>query len=363
MHEDKKKILVINTVSFGMGGIPTVIMNYFLNIDRNKIQMDFVGNRRIENFYKEKIIEYGSKVYIFNRNKNPVRYFIFLIRLIKAEQYDVVHVHGNSASMAIDLLASMVGGVYMRIAHCHNTKCKHGMLHRFLLPIFKISYTKALACSNEAGNWIFGKQNFNVLPNGIFTEQYKFSEKIRNMVRKELHLENKLVIGHVGYMNKQKNHVKLFSIFNEIKKRYKNVQLLCITGSDRIPDTIKKMIEEHHLEKDVTVLFKREDISRLMQAMDIFVFPSLYEGLGIVLLEAQASGLPCVVSDQVPREANIIGNLSFFSLQRSDSDWAEKILSTKLSYESERRSCNYNMKQSNYNIKVCCEVLMTLYGL
>lgn len=325
-EKNKRKILVINTVGFGMGGISAVIMNYYENIDKDKINMDFIANERIEPCFEEKMKENHSKLYILNRNNNPLKYMLQLQKIIKDNQYDVVHVHGNSATMTVDLLAAMMAGVKIRIAHSHNSECKHKIIHRILSPLFHFTYTKALACSNDAGEWIFGKGKFDVLPNGIQVDKYKFSEDIRKQVRKELNLEDKFVIGHVGFMNEQKNHSFLFKIFAEVKKKIPNAHLLCVTGSDVIPDDLKQLMNQLHIEDNITVLFKRNDVNQLLQAMDVFVFPSKWEGLGIAVIEAQAVGLPCIVSSEVPKLAGITSNILFVDLVLSSEKWADKII-------------------------------------
>lgn len=359
----KCKVLTVSTVELSMGGITTVIMNYYKNINKKEVQMDFVVNRKIEACFEEIIKKNHSQIYILIRNKNPLKYIFQLSAIIKENNYEVIHVHGNSATMVVDLLAAMIGGVKIRIAHCHNTECMHRVIHKLLMPVFDLTYTKALACSVEAGKWIFGEGNFDVLPNGISVNDYRFSRKDSIEIREELHLEDKLIIGHVGYMNRQKNHLKLLGILKELKGLHKNVHLLCVTGSDQIPDKLQQLIKDYHLENEVTVFFRRNDVNRLMQGMDVFVFPSLYEGLGIALLEAQAAGLPCIASDRVPIEVDIMGRIEFCPLEESNLDWAHRILTMELPTDEERERCNNYMLHSEFDIKKSCKKIMALYGL
>lgn len=369
---EKKKVLIINTVEFVMGGISSVIMNYFNNMKKDDMQIDFVVNHRIEQCYIDSMKKSNSKVYILNRNKNPLAYMFRLYKIMKKNKYDVVHVHGNSATMTIDLFPACLNGVKVRIAHSHNTECSHVIIHKGLSVMFKLMYNQALACSKEAGEWIFGKDKFKVLPNGIDSNQYIFCDEIRDEVRSEFQLDGKFVIGHVGFMNEQKNHPFLFEIFSEVKRKIPNSALLCVTGSDEIPDDLKKLINEYELGKDLLVLFKRKDVSRLLQAMDTFVFPSKWEGLGIALIEAQASGLPCVVSDKVAQEANVTGSIKYLSLTENKV-WIDVIVDIynknssylnyrrELCYESQKiiRKLGYDIKNNANSIRSvyenCCK--------
>lgn len=355
-----RKVLVINTVEFIMGGISSVIMNYYEDMDKDKIQMDFVVNKKIEPCFEEKMRAKHSKIFLLNRNENPVKYIVQLKKIIRDNQYDVVHVHGNSATMSIDLLGAALAGVRVRIAHSHNSECKHKIIHKILSPFFRFTYTKALACSNDAGEWIFGKDKFEILPNGIQVEKYKFSEEVRKEVQRELNLEDKIVIGHVGFMNEQKNHLKLFEIFSEVKKKIPNAHLLCVTGSDVIPDDLKQLRDKLHIENNITVLYKRDDVNQLLQAMDIFVFPSKWEGLGIAVIEAQTVGLPCVVSNKVPRLAAITQNVSFLALDLYGEIWADIILKN-LSKKIDKKESFKQVENSQFNIMNSVNKLELIY--
>ena len=350
-----KKVLIVNTVNFRLGGISAVIVNYYKHINKNELKMDIVVNGLLEATYENLFKENNSVVYRLNRKKNPIKYFFEIYRIIKKEKYDVIHVHGNSATMTVELLAAKLAGCPVRIAHSHNTECTHLFVHKMLSPLFKLTYTKALACSREAGNWIFGEHKFDILPNGIKVEKFKFSEIIRKQVRNELGMEDKVIIGHVGFMNEQKNHPKLFEIFAEIKKKIPNAHLLCVTGDSEVPEELNCLMKKLKINNDVTVLFKRNDVNRLLQAMDIFVFPSKWEGFGIVLVEAQTSGLPCMVSNKVPSIVNITGEVSYLELSL-----AEYVIE-KINNETTRENKYEILKQSDYNIRNNVDLLLNLY--
>lgn len=223
----KKLLVVINTAFVSTGGLASVMLNYYREIDKEGIRIDFASTNEIADALLLELTRNGSKYYCLGARNNVLAYFINLFRTCKG--YDIVHVNGNSATATIELLASKIAGVPVRIAHNHNTKTSHPIIHHLLLPIFRSLYTMGLACSEEAGNWLFGKGKFTVLRNAIDVDKYRFSENSRTIVRKELGIpENAFVIGHVGKYNTQKNHFKLLEVFCEYQKRHENVYLLLL---------------------------------------------------------------------------------------------------------------------------------------
>lgn len=356
-----KKILVVNTVPFVKGGISSVIINYYENMDLTLFRMNFVVNEEIDIDYKLFMDEKGAEIFIMNRNSNPIKYIFSLYQILKKEKYDVVHIHGNSATMLVDILPAVMANVKNRIVHCHNTKCNHSVISKILNILFKRINKKALACSKAAGDWLFDEGNFEVLPNGIDTEKYRFSEQTRAKVRDELGIKDKYVVGHVGFMNEQKNHEKLLSIFFELRKKKSNAHLLCVTGSPDIPPHIKKLIKKYGIEKSITVLFQRTDVNRLLQAMDIFVLPSKWEGLPVSGVEAQITGLPCVVSDKVAKEMDF-GDIRWQSIEDESQVWADTIMNIKQDIED--RKTYYEQHFSvikKYQISENVQMLENLY--
>lgn len=350
----KKKVLIVNTVEYVMGGISSVITNYYKEIDKDDIHIDFIVNKNIEQRYLDIISENDAKIYILDRNRNPIKYMMQLYHIIREKRYDVIHVHGNSATMAVDLLPAMMGKVKTRIAHSHNTKCSHPIIHTILSPIFKLTYTKAVACSKEAGEWIFGKEKFEILENGIELDQYVFSETVRRKVRQQFDLEKKFVVGHVGLINEQKNHQLLLEILYKMKIKIPNIFLLCITGSEKVPENIILLIKEYGLEKNILFLFKRNDVWRLLQAIDVFVFPSKWEGFPVTLVEAQATGLSCIVSDCVTSKIKLTNNVQFQS-NFDIKGWCDTIQHIykkgNLNREINSRDSQKKLKDAGFDLK------------
>lgn len=356
-----KEVLIVNTAGLGIGGITTNMINYitFLSEDYHFVVIETIYHNDI---VVNNLNKLGCQVISLpNRKKELPRYYIKLRRIMKENHIDVVHVHGNSATMGLELNLAKRCNIPVRIAHCHNSQCDHPHLHKLLNMYFKKSYTDALACSQTAGEWIFGKGRFQVLPNGIDIETFRYSESVRNTMRKELNIEDKFVVGHTGHMNEQKNHEKLFSIFAELRKQVSNAHLLCVAGDDEIPEHLTELMGKLGIQENVTVLHHRSDVNELLQAMDVFVFPSRWEGFGIALLEAQAAGLPCVVSDKVIREINLSGDLRYVSLSSPDTEWVEEIHDVLDSGKC-REDCNDALLECDYNIRNCISDLEKVYN-
>lgn len=338
------------------GGVEAVVMNYYRNIDRNKIQFDFICDEDSTNIPYDEIKKLGGKVIIIPPYQKVIKYHKALKKVLKEGNYKIVHSHINTLSV-FPLFAAKCVGVPVRIAHSHSTsnkkEWKKTLMKNALKPFSKVFATDYFACTEHAGRWLFGdkeydKGNVYLLNNAIDLDKFKYDEKVRKRKRKELGIkDDTLVIGHIGRFVDQKNHTFLIDIFNELHKKNKKTILLLI-GQGPLMDEIKEKVEDLNLTKNVIFLGQRDDVNELYQAMDLFLFPSLYEGLGMVLIEAQASGLPCVCSTEVPKIAKVTENLYFISLSNSSKDWANSILSTYKKYY--RKNESEEIKKYEYDI-------------
>lgn len=360
--ENKKIKIAMITNHFGITGIGTVIMNYCKALDKNKYDLTILAGKPIAKKYKKECQENGIHlVAIPSRHNEPIKHYIGVWKALKAEPYDIVHDHGNSSMMAIELTIAKFAGVKNRIAHCHTKGNKEKWNYKILMHAFKHSYTEGFACSKQAGDWIFGQDNFQVLINGFNVKDFIYSDNERKKIRKTLNLEGRFVIGHAGRFNNQKNQTFLLEIFKEFIKVKSNAMLLLVgTGPDL--EKIKKLVSIHPNKDKIILYGEASDISGLYSAMDIFVFPSKSEGLGLVAVEAQISGLPCVVSDVVPKEIVVGNNVTFVSLKESASSWANTILN--LSTSTEKRKDFYNSNQSlilRYDMNSCVRILDDCY--
>lgn len=308
-------------------GVSNVMLSYFDFIDKSQIYIDFATGLIYEKNYKKHIENAGAHFWIIpNRDKNLYTYIKKLTQLINENRYEIVHVHGNSGMIFPELIAAKLGGAKVRIAHSHNTMCNHPILEPLVRPIFEHYYTHAIACSKEAGKWMFKNKPFKVVNNGIDTSKMAFSKDCRQRIRNELGIsENTVVIGHIGSFNYQKNHKRLVDIYQAILQKNNNTKLLLI-GNGNTRAEIEKIVRQNNLLDHVIFYGQSDNISSLLSAMDVFVLPSHFEGFGIVLLEAQACGLNCIASSKVPQEANVADAVEYISLEETNENWANKCL-------------------------------------
>lgn len=342
-----KRVLVVTTTNLGFNGITSVIMNYYRNIDRSKIQFDFAIAEEIHKTIAEEIKELGGVIYqLSSRKKKTIKYLKELKQLVKEKKYEIVHVHGNSGTLYFDIHALKNAGVPMRIAHSHNSTCNHKIIHKLLKNKLNKEMTCGMACSELAGEWLFNRE-YIVMNNGIDIDIFLFNEEVKKKYRTKLNIEKKYVIGHIGHFSYQKNHEYLINVFAEVLKEIPNAVLMLI-GDGKLRGEIEKQIYKLGISKNVLLLGNRSDISELMQSMDILVFPSRFEGLPVVLVEAQAAGLKVIASDNVTEECKITDKIEFLSLNNKNK-WVEKIVCNNKKYE--RKDVEKIIKESTFNIK------------
>lgn len=332
----KKKIKVTMLTShFDITGIGTVMMNYCIALNKEKYDLTIIAGKPIADKYKNECKEYGIHLIVLpSRHEESKRHYIALWKALKAGNYDIVHNHGNSSMMAVELTIAKLAGVKNRIAHSHNSTCPNMRIHRLLNPYFRTVYTKALACGQLAGNWLFGKDNFEVLPNGFHTGNFAFSKENRDAIRSELGVEDQLLIGHIGRINEQKNQEYLLDIFKDVAAMRIDATLLIVgTGPDE--EKINARVQKHPYKDRIILYGETDNPTAFYSAMDVFVFPSRYEGLPVVLLEAQISGLPCIVSDKITREVDL-GDINWQSIDDDPKQWADALLSIEQRSEEER---------------------------
>lgn len=339
------------------GGVEAVVMNYYRYIDRNKIQFDFICDDDSTNIPYDEIEKLGGKVILIPPYQKVFKYHKNLKRVLKDGNYKIVHSHINTLSV-FSLFAAKSAKVPVRIAHSHSMtnkkEWKKNLLKQVLRPFSKVFATDYMCCSELAGRWLFGDKAYDegkvyLLNNAIDLDKFKYDEKVRKQKRKELNINDDiLVIGHVGRFVEQKNHRFLIDIFNEIHKQNTN-SILLLVGQGPLMNEIKEKVNLLDLTDCVKFLGQRSDVNELYQAMDLFLLPSLYEGLGMVLIEAQCAGLPCIASTEVPKVAKITDSLEFINLSLDSNQWSDKILklfkskSVRKSHEKEARTTGYDI--------------------
>lgn len=278
--------------------------------------------------------------------------------LMQRQKFDVVHVHGNSSTMGLELSLAKIEKVPVRIAHCHNSRCEHPKVHKLLYSLLRASYTQAVACSTLAGDWIFGCGNYTVLPNAIDLQKFQYNPEIRKRYREMLNIDEKtLLLGHVGNFNEQKNHEFLVNVFYEVQKQRK--AKLILLGAGPLQDTVKKQVSSLQMDDQVYFLGIRDDVNCWMQAMDVFVFPSRWEGLPVTLIEAQASGLHCVVSKNISGEVVINFNQMCMLSLSDTKNWIKKICN--IYFNADREQGYEKIQNAGYNINFAVRRLKNIY--
>lgn len=344
------------------GGLETLIMNIYRNIDRSKVQFDFLVHYTGNYFYDEEIRNLGGKIYKLSvRDDNNFGKYLKDLKKFFEEhpEYKIIHGHMESLGQFYFKIAKE-NNIPVRIAHSHNSSTEDtikGKMKKILLKRFHVYATDYFACSQQAGEFMFGKKKFTVLKNAIIINNFIYRDKERKRLRKALNIENKIVIGHAGRFCDQKNHKFLVDIFKRIAEREEKAVLLLIGDGENL-EKVKKQVEEYGLEERVIFLGVRKDIASIYQAMDCFVFPSLFEGLGIVAIEAQCSGLPVVASDVVPQEAAVTGKFYYMSLKDSAENWAKKILEVS---NLERKAEIDRIRDAGYDVKDVALYLQEFY--
>ena len=277
---------------------------------------------------------------------------------MKKSYYDILHVHGNSSAMTIEMIIGKIKKINIRIAHCHNTQ-KNSIVKKFLKIVFNKTYTNAFACGDLAGKNLFGKNDFYLMRNGIDTNKYRFNDSIRNNIRNELNISDKIVLGHIGRFNTQKNHTFLLDIFEKVACESDDYVLLLV-GDGADFNKIKERIDNSKY-KDRIILYGETNTPEILYlAMDLFVFPSLYEGLPLTLIEAQVSGLKCFISDTITKEVILSNQVK--SLPINDSNlWKDEILSSKICEDREKFYTLNIEKINKYNIDKCVKELEEKY--
>lgn len=356
--ETKEPIRVASVIGrYIGGGVEAVTINYYRNIDKNKVQLDFICDEDSTNIPYEEIEKMGGKVIIIPSYSKPFKYHKALKRVLKEGNYKIIHSNINTLSV-FSLFAAKCAGVPVRIAHSHSTtnkkEKKKNLMKQVLRPFSKVFATDYMCCSELAGRWLFGnkeydKGNVYLLNNAIDLDKFKYNESLRKKKRKELGIkDNTLVIGHIGRFVAQKNHDFLIDIFDEIHKKNNN-SILLLAGQGPLMEDIKNKVKELNLDDNVKFLGQRNDANELYQAFDVFLLPSLYEGLPVVGVEAQAAGLLCYLSDDMTKETKVLDITKFMSLNNTPKEWADNILDDVKKYK--RIDTSKEMTAKNFNIK------------
>ncbi|MCV3320371.1 glycosyltransferase [Pediococcus pentosaceus] len=366
-----KKIKVIYTGAdnIGYGGRSTIAFNLANSMSMSKIKIDFLASKKIDSTFEQSIVSNGGQIVSlgkFSNNKiiRKVQRAWRIIKVLKKNKYDIIHIHADDGWEAINTtILAKFAGVTKIIVHGHSSgSTDQSYIKKILIslfrPVMKHSKYIKFAVTKESALYMFGTlKNVHIIRNGIHVEKYKYDLDIRNKVRKELKLENNYTIGCVARFSAIKNHKFLIDVFKKILVIKKNAKLVLVGGGELF-DEIKKYVDQNNLQSSVLFLGNRKDVNRIMQALDVFVLPSVHEGLGLVNIEAQAAGLPCIVSNGIPRSAKVLKSFEFLSLEGPTSEWVNEILK----YENFKRSNTVkNVIEAGYDINNSAKEVEELY--
>ena len=357
----QQPIRVLHVVTYmGRGGLETMLMNYYRHIDRTKVQFDFLVHRDFEADYDQEINELGGRIYHVSKlipwsrkYKQELKYFFQ-----HHPEYKIVHVHQDCLS-SVALKCAEECGISVRIAHSHSSSANRNFkyyIKKYYMKFIPKYATDLVACGKQAGDWMFGGSPYRIVRNAIDINKYSYDDEKAKAKRKELGFDDEFVVGHVGQFRQEKNHIFLLRIMNELLKKRNDTKLLLVGDGEGRKEIVEKA-KEYGIAERVVFLGNRDDVNELMQVMDVFVLPSLYEGVPLVLIEAQASGLPCIISDRVSKESIIVDSLVDVK-QLSQSEWADLVL-TKANHS--RKDYSLEMREAGYDIVTSSQLLQAFY--
>lgn len=348
---------ILEIISNGMlrGGISSSIINYYKHINKDEFQIDFASTV-FEEDYLELAKKNNSKVfYVINKKKHPLRYIKQLTKIIKDEKYDIVQAHGSSSMLFLELLAAKKAGCKVRIAHSHNTRSDYPMLDWILRPLFYKSLTTRFACGDDAGRFLFKKRDFFVINNALELEKFKFNPEYRRKIRNKFEFsDDTKVLCVVANFNYQKNHEYLLKIVKELPNKYK----LLLIGNGPLKENLEKQVLDDQISDRVIFVGEVTDVEKYLSASDIFILTSRFEGLPVVLIEAQASGIPCVISDRITKKVKITDLVSFQSIDVSPKEWCNTISKINTTRTS---TIDENIKLAGFDVEIEAKKLEQIY--
>lgn len=312
MLETPVRVLEVLTVPFAKNGITMCVMNYISRFDSAYVRCDLLAPNAPDDASIRLIEQTGGQVFVLGRrNSDPASYMHKLSIIVSERKEQIVHAHGNSATLALEMLAAKHGGAKVRVAHSHNTTCKMKLADKALRGLFRKNCTHAMACGDAAGKWLFRDEPFTVLKNAIPASHFHYNETQRAWARGEYHIPlEAFTVCHVGTFNVQKNQAFLLEIFAKLLQKIPDARLILV-GEGKLLPACRERAAKLGIENSVVFTGALSDVAPVFSAADVFALPSLHEGLPLTLIEAQSAGLPCIVSDRVTKEAALTELVSF----------------------------------------------------
>lgn len=346
-----------------IGGIETFLYNVYKNIDRTNFQFEFVTTKDNPGLGKE-LEKLGGVIHKVSPYFQLNKYIADIEQIIKDRSYDVIHIHKNSASNIIPFYLAHKYNYQNIIAHAHNTSASEQKIYNLLHYINRSKLnqwtTKRFACSQLAADWLYGSgYKAEIIKNGISTEEFDYNPEVRYRIQEELGLTGHFVVGHVGRFSEQKNHSFILKVFGELLSQKENARLVLVGDGENM-GRIRKEAEKLNLTDKIEFTGARSDVSAILQAFDVFLLPSFFEGLPIAGIEAQAAGLPVIASDSISDELNVTSLVDKLSLKESPIQWANRIL--ELYQKFPRESHRKEIAEKGFDIKVTTKRLEMVYS-
>ncbi len=345
-------------------GIANFVMNVYRRIDRSKYQFDFLVMEDQPGEYDPEIEALGGRIYHADRlSSHLLRHTRQVYQLMKHENYLALHRHTAVSLSWPDFYAAKKAGVQNRICHSHGTTCTQMAMHKLFYPLFHPNITHRLACGEAAGKWLYrAGESFQVQKNGVDTERFQFDAAVRAEQRNALGADkDTLIVGSVGRLAPEKNQALLLDAFSEVRKRREN-SLLILLGVGPLEEALKNQAEALGIADHVLFPGVTDDVPRWLDAMDVAVYPSLFEAFPISVLEGEASGLATVISDHIPLEVDVLGKLIQMPLEQDKSAWADAILSAyECSKTADRQSAGRQVLEAGYDIQNTAKQLEQFY--
>lgn len=358
-------IRILHSVSnMDRGGIETMLMNFYRHMDRDKVQFDFLCNKADPGDYDEEIKALGGRIFVTPGFKSYRRYLAYMTDLFREHpEYKIIHTH-NGSLMLYALEAAKQNKIPVRIAHAHATAVPVGLkneLKKLMRPLIKYAATDYWGCSNAAGKFYFSEKRWNnaneLIHNAVNVDSFTFSESARKAIRGEYGFGDKLVIGNVGRMAPQKNQKKLIDVFAKVHEINPDTHLVII-GTGELEDKLKQQVSALGLDEAVTFTGVLSNVNEWNSALDVFVMTSLYEGLPVVAVEAQAADLPCILTDTITPEVKVTDNVKFLGLHDEPEKWANAILEVKPTQRVNRKA---ELQKAGYDITSEAKRMQDLY--
>lgn len=369
--DEPVRVLNVTRV-FNAAGIESFIMNMYRNIDRNMVQFDFLVMSDEESCYEDEIKILGGKKYTINVKENNTflkiqKESIALYKFLLTHKYEIVHIHYTTPLRAPYLLAARKAKVPVRIYHSHSAEVSGKSKGKLLIYNYykkRISKwaTNWFSCSKAAAEWMFEDELISVgkaqiIYNGIDVHRFKYNPDVRDELRRALNLEQNFVIMHTGRFLPQKNHNFIIDVFNEVKKKDSTAKLILL-GEGVLQESMKKKVQDLGLIEDIVFMGVKKNVEDYLSLADCYIMPSLYEGLPVAAVEAECSGLPCVISSNITREVELTSNAMFLPLDKSAEYWAIEILKTK---KLNRRDGSKDVARVGYDVKDVARMLQSQY--